>query len=411
MNDSCRYPCLRLPPERGPLSELVLSRSPSPSTTSHGGRNRNSGLVSGRAASLASCGIRSGGGDLGNHTTPRLYPGSVASDDSTWSLPGVRQGQIFLLQSSSTRSPPGALYPRLTRRHYRPRPSFSSRRNSRSISRRKRNTFSQFSLWNLYSPRTVQTTARPIMPKISSDFTLQNKGPKQRTLDAITHRVVSLLKKGPGPARSGRLETAEYGNVYILTRQETKGFVKIGKTSGEVSSRMARISQRGYYGQFVSHQDERDRPFRHFGFAEKLIHEELHNIRYESQFKATPQTDRVPVSPRREEGRTEWFKMDPQEAMVVMVRWRDWLHLCEPYDQRGNLRGYWKHVISSAEKYKRAKHGDIGSHWAVLLKPPSRYQLGWYYLVCSLKIFLESLLYTLRILCTLFQRLYHICYG
>lgn len=391
-DDLSLYPRLRLPPGRWPLSELVLSSPASPSPPSRGDRNRNrnrhSRLGLGidcqtrpraeSAASLASCDVRSIREGFRSHIPPQPYAGNGANTISTWSSPDVRQAQTSSLQSSSTQSSPGASYLRSTRHRYRP-PSSSP---------------------------------RPIMPTVSSDFTLYNKGPKRKTADTIYHEIASLLKKGPGPAQeNGSSKADEYGKVYVLTREETKGYVKIGKTGGKVSTCITRISPKGYYGQLIHHPDEHDPPFKHFAFAEKIIQLELHNVRYESRFKATPKDNCVPGSPRPENGKTEWFKMDPQQAKDVVVRWRDWLHLCEPYDRHGNLKGYWRHVISSAEKYESAKHGDIGNRWAALLKPPSPYQVGRYYLVCSLQILLESLVYTLGIMCSLCERLYHLCYG
>ena len=388
------YPRLRLPPERWPLLEPVLSSPASPSPPSRGDRNRNRNrnrhprLELGidcqtrprarSATSLASGDIRSVREGLRSNIPPWPYAGNGASAISAWSSPDGRQAQTSSLQSSSTQSSPGASYVRSTRHGHRPR------------------------------------LPRPIMPTVSSDFTPYNKGSKWRTADTIYHEIASLLKKGPGPGsapKNGRSKADEYGKVYVLTREETKGYVKIGSTGGKVSDRIARISPKGYYGQLIHRPDERDPPFKHFAFAEKIIQLELHNVRHESRFNATPQDNCVPGSPHRENGRTEWYKMDPQQAKDVVVRWRDWLHLCEPYDRHGKLKGYWRHVISSAEKYESAKHGDIGNRWGALLKPPSRYQLGRYYLGCFLQFLLESLVYTLGMMCSLCERFYHLCYG
>jgi hypothetical protein len=220
-----------------------------------------------------------------------------------------------------------------------------------------------------------------------SKFSPRNRGPK-KTLATIEHNIATLLIEGPARYSS---PGAECGKIYILSRPESNGFVKIGKTAGEISTRISHISPKGRYGNLTQHQDACDRPFKYFGFAERIIQEELCNVRYLSHYTAVRQDGDELSPPAAEQGKTEWYKLEPHQAENVKVRWREWLDSCEPYDEKGQLKGYWRDLILRREKYNERKHGEMSDRWSALLKPPSRHQLARYYFSRSVRICINSL--------------------
>ena len=171
----------------------------------------------------------------------------------------------------------------------------------------------------------------------------------RRTLDTLDRDIAKRLIDGPATARSnnskakgggvGTMNTngktagkSNTGFVYVICRDTSEGFVKIGQTI-KLEKRLKQISQGNSFGKLIFRHHINQRPFQHFAFSERIIQDELYNIRHISEYTASPQGDR----PAKESGYTEWYQISDDQANEVVAKWRDWLDRCDPYDDDGYL--------------------------------------------------------------------------
>ncbi|KAH7024726.1 T5orf172 domain-containing protein [Microdochium trichocladiopsis] len=122
------------------------------------------------------------------------------------------------------------------------------------------------------------------------------------------------------------------GRIYIYSRDEDPGFVKIGWTSFSVQSRLEEWASCGYTPRLV--YSSREILFAQR--AETLVHYEL-----------TPEwrAERVCQGCRR--SHREWFEVDQARAIRVVKDWEDIMTLEKVYDDNGRLVDSWARVQRS----------------------------------------------------------------
>ncbi|KAH7021618.1 T5orf172 domain-containing protein [Microdochium trichocladiopsis] len=122
------------------------------------------------------------------------------------------------------------------------------------------------------------------------------------------------------------------GHIYIYSRDEDPGFVKIGWTSFSVRSRLEEWASCGYTPRLI--YSSREIPFAQR--AETLVHYEL-----SPEWRA----ERVCQGCRR--SHREWFEVDQARAIRVVKDWEDFMTLEKVYDDSGRLVDSWVRVTRS----------------------------------------------------------------
>jgi hypothetical protein len=191
-----------------------------------------------------------------------------------------------------------------------------------------------------------------------------------RSLGELDNFIAKRLLKGAK-------DKGSKGTVYVYGLKDDKRFVKIGRTSRCREDRRKEISPQNRCGVLRSDPHEGQRPFRNWILAEDIVKEELYNLRRRKIPRSEDTGAKVATKP--ESGYTEWYEIGEREANNVVDKWRNWLDMCEPYDQEGGLTPFWRNVIENRERYDVEKHGDMHARWSSILKQPTRRQVRWFW--------------------------------
>ena len=126
-------------------------------------------------------------------------------------------------------------------------------------------------------------------------------------------------------------QAGKLGFIYLFTQKSLEGMVKIGCTEVGVKGRLTYWSKCGH-GEPNLIQSFSGVP--HPKRVEMLIHFEfLESWRRERHCK-THQCSHI-----------EWFKVDPEVAVIVAGQWVAWVKLTQPYDKIGDLKGQWRSML------------------------------------------------------------------
>ena len=165
------------------------------------------------------------------------------------------------------------------------------------------------------------------------------------------------------------------GYIYLLQIRDEPDYVKIGQTKRSVIQRRTEHLQCGYdldgvddscFVKVPCHQR-----------LEALIQLELWNKRYHFECSCKPQKKKDLSTDVNDESSThnEWFKIDYQEALKIVKKWKDWMAQ-KPYGDTAFLKGEWIERIETLEHNdgyaqileKENKEGEL---WKSLLYTPS----------------------------------------
>ncbi|KAL3703650.1 hypothetical protein TMatcc_010839 [Talaromyces marneffei ATCC 18224] len=178
--------------------------------------------------------------------------------------------------------------------------------------------------------------------------------PKTRDDTTTDDRLIHKLRKGPkGEVRNGKL-----AHVYTASMEGETGYVKIGWAE-DIEKRIAELNsprQRGTIHNEADTTPGAQSKFMNAFYAEQIIHLELYNSR------------RLAV----ERNETEWFEIPTKEAHEVCRKWRDWFILCEPYDDKQQLKEFWRQRMdrmSTRDPYNPNKHARLHERWTTFLNP------------------------------------------
>lgn len=144
--------------------------------------------------------------------------------------------------------------------------------------------------------------------------------------EEITDNIFKLLKE---PLKKSKSPTK--GSIYALSNQDYPGYIKIGRTRLSISSRRKSIERCVSYKLRVYNVND----FccvQNYQRLEKLIHEELRNVRQKFACycrKKDPDSDCSTMH-------GEWFAISEVEASKSINRWRKWMS-SGPYTE-GALR-------------------------------------------------------------------------
>lgn len=146
--------------------------------------------------------------------------------------------------------------------------------------------------------------------------------------ELIAQKLQRLLPQRGQPRRR------RSGHIYLFTRTDQPGFVKIGH-SKNVHSRLGMIQEKCQYEPILGYKS----PYILDVYRiEQLIFEQLGGLR---QYDMSC-IHRVSCQRRHE----EWFKVSVNDATRVIRQWVDWA-LQTPYADEGHLREPWKDYVHS----------------------------------------------------------------
>jgi hypothetical protein len=162
-------------------------------------------------------------------------------------------------------------------------------------------------------------------------------------------------KDNLGSSFLSNLEPREFdeGTLYIIERVTDPGYVKIGYTTIVADDRFA------YFESYCGFVPVPIRQFRHIPSVwrvERLVHNELSRYRRQS----TTCVD----NPTCGSLHSEWFQVDKEHAIEVMVRWSKWMSEASPYDVNGLLKTAWVQLYSDlASVSKLPTSAEAIEHW------------------------------------------------
>ena len=109
--------------------------------------------------------------------------------------------------------------------------------------------------------------------------------------------------------------------------------------------------------------DKQDRRFAHYDMVEKLVHLELRD--YRRGFRCSMCKTAHNQIPQEH---AEWFEVSKETALAVVQRWRRWMVVNKPYNDRGQLTYYWawKHHVLADQSTELA---DV--NWDTWLSAPT----------------------------------------
>ncbi|KAH8705832.1 hypothetical protein BGW36DRAFT_422370 [Talaromyces proteolyticus] len=228
-----------------------------------------------------------------------------------------------------------------------------------------------------YSPTPTSTSRhhhRNFAVSVENDFITFKEQIEETDIETKIYRK---LIDGPGQLKSPQI----LGRLYCALRKQSPGYTKIGWTTDDLKERMNQLSPKSRFGTLKATASV---VFVHFKLAERVVHLELWNQRKESKFAG----DRgehsyngeergtgtaVRISKRTlEQGRTEWFKIEGNDANEVCAKWVNWLRQCEPYNQDGKLKAFWESWFTrqiKTDPYCSSKHRSLHLRWKALLNP------------------------------------------
>ena len=172
----------------------------------------------------------------------------------------------------------------------------------------------------------------------------------------IPDLIASKLQR-PLPQR-GQRGRRRSGHIYLFTRADHPGFVKIGY-SKNVHSRLGSIQEKCQYEPILGYKS----PYILDVYRiEQLIFEQLGGLR---QYDVSC-IHRVSCQRRHE----EWFKISVADAERVIRQWVDWAQQ-NPYTDEGHLREPWKDYVHSWTRHCRRQRlvDGLDLHFGCELPP------------------------------------------
>ena len=207
----------------------------------------------------------------------------------------------------------------------------------------------------------------------------QNLGPpfvkaldKELPLQSVSNKLFAMIGK---PATSWDGTPWGDGCIYVLQIPGCLDYVKIGRTEEDPHKRMNQQLSCGYELEIIDKGSFTKVPFHQR--VEKLIHQDLRNMQH--TFLCSCKRTKKKGSADDSDGLTEhgeWFKINPQEAINTVNKWRDWMHQ-EPYDGYGDLKSDWRNRIAAFARDKSYNSKTIvdedraGKRWETFLSGPS----------------------------------------
>jgi hypothetical protein len=168
-----------------------------------------------------------------------------------------------------------------------------------------------------------RVTVQPLRSNLEFRPHINEPGPR----DSVSSKLLANLIK----------RDFETGSLYIFDRSCSPGYVKIGWTARNVSSRLKDWSKHGYTPNLLFKKDH----VPHAQRLETLTHYELlEEWRTELKCKAAHCVRR----------HQEWFEVSAQRAKQVLSDWVDWMVITEPYDSKGVLKAPWNDFVKKADK-------------------------------------------------------------
>jgi hypothetical protein len=143
------------------------------------------------------------------------------------------------------------------------------------------------------------------------------------------------------------------GTLYVIERPTDPGYVKIGYTTKVADDRFV------YFETHCGFVPVPVRQLRHVPSVwrvERLVHNELSRYRRQS----TTCVD----NPTCGSLHSEWFQVDKEQAIEVMVRWSNWMSEADPYDVDGRLKLAWVQLYRDlASIGKLPTSAEVMAHW------------------------------------------------
>ncbi|EED14621.1 hypothetical protein TSTA_041000 [Talaromyces stipitatus ATCC 10500] len=264
--------------------------------------------------------------------TPRLT--SSVSYGESLSAPQSTQSPI-VIDSEHDEDP-------LTPSPIRNSPLYGRRTRRQNISFRGRARSSSSVLYRDLPTETPKAHFMPLYPELRDDTTTDM-------------RLIERILKGPTAEQRDR----KRGLLYTAGLEGETRYIKIGYTDGDLQTRMNALSSPRKTGTVYSINDLTpggQSRFLNSHHAEQIIHLELYNRRHRFI----------------EKNQCEWFKLEIEEAHRVCRKWRNWFRYWEPYDEKQQLKEFWRERITriqARDPYDAAKHGSLHQRWNRVLNP------------------------------------------
>jgi hypothetical protein len=180
-------------------------------------------------------------------------------------------------------------------------------------------------------------------PRAEEDSTVMNASSSRTAISRESLNIHSQIKKTIlEPLTQAKRNATKPGYIYVFQDPKRRHLCKIGKAR-EVGARAERIeSACGLDGLEVWHRG----PSTFFEQrVEKLCQDELKDFRREYDCTQCKSKKSCPKRHR------EWFEVSKELATLVVEKWTEFM-LMEPYDSKGELRGFWKDRLNNpGERY------------------------------------------------------------
>ena len=228
-----------------------------------------------------------------------------------------------------------------------------------------------------------RTSRLEVSPSPASRTTIEfNKfHDRKKEPQSIFNEVMHIIRQPAKPHKSQNLY--EDGWIYILQIPEYKEYVKIGRTTQRMEDRKKQINgcTRGLVIEEIGCKD--NTLVSYHERLEAIIFADLYNERCHfhcpckrrSSRASSPGTRRTKTDSHENDGLTkhgEWFKIDAQEAVRRVQKWRNWMRQT-PYEEpdseyEGELKDDWKRRVNCCER-EPGLPDDPAARWQMFMTP------------------------------------------
>ena len=159
------------------------------------------------------------------------------------------------------------------------------------------------------------------------------------------------------------LSDSEAGYIYIFTRPQSPGFVKIG-FSRDPERRLRQWAAQCGYQPVLGYTSPRSSNARRI---EQLVFAELSTSR---------QRERCMNGSGCGREHREWFEIDVKTARESVEHWTKWIH-AKPYDANGELCRFWAQALGFSPGEKASKAAGSWHIWIDCYRPKVRWAIVW----------------------------------